>query len=72
MNAAGPSETHFTVQELAQLWRVSPDSIRRLFRDEPGVVHFGRSKRNRRIYDPIRIPQTIAERVYRRLTGAML
>ncbi len=62
-----PSETHFTVQELAQLWRVSADTIRRKFRNEPGVVHFGSFNRRRRIYDPIRIPASVAERVYKRL-----
>jgi hypothetical protein len=66
-----PCEVHFTVQELAQLWRVSPDTIRRKFRNEAGILHLGSAKRNRRIYDPIRIPQSVAERVYRRLTGGL-
>lgn len=63
-----PSEQHFTVQELALRLRVSADSVRRRFKREPGVLHLGSPKRNRRTYDPIRIPQSVAERVYRRLT----
>jgi len=62
------SEQHYTVQELAQQWRVSADTIRRRFRDELGVLHLGNPKRMRRTYDAIRIPSHIAERVYRRLT----
>ncbi len=65
-------EQHFTVQELAKQWRVSADTIRRAFRDENGVLHLGRPKHTRRIYDSIRIPQTVAERVYRRLTTGRL
>ena len=61
------AEPHYTVYELAEIWRVSPDSIRRRFHDEEGVIHLGNPNRKRRIYDPIRIPRSVAERVYRRL-----
>jgi hypothetical protein len=64
-----PDEQHYSVQELASRWRVSADSVRRKFRKEEGVLHLGTAKRNRRTYDPIRIPRSVAERVYRRLTG---
>lgn len=35
------AEKHFTPDELAELWGVSVDSIRRIFRDEPGVLKMG-------------------------------
>ena len=62
--AAGLSEPHFTVDELARILRVSTDTIRRWFRNEPGVVHLGRATPGRRVYDPLRIPRNVAERVY--------
>ena len=51
-------ERHYTVQELAELWHVSPDTIRRFIRKEPGVLSV------RRV---VRVPQSVAERVYRKL-----
>ncbi len=64
-----PNEHHYSVQELAAAWNVSPDTIRRLFLNEPGVLNFSRPSRRKRVYRPIRIPATVAERVYQRITG---
>lgn len=60
-------ERHFSVKELAEMWRLSPAAIRRLFRNEPGVVRFGSERRgHKRDYVTLRIPASVAERVYRR------
>src|SRR6516165_2032308 len=60
---------HFTVQEVAELWRLSDDLIRRLFEAEPGVITIGgtRSTGRRRRYVTLRIPETVLESVHRRL-----
>ncbi len=60
----------YSPRELAALWRLSENSIRRLFQDEPGVFVMGESSpRGRRGYTTLRIPEEIAERVFRaRLT----
>lgn len=59
---------HFTVADLARAWKLSPDCVRELFADEPGIIAIGntRSSRRRR-YVTIRIPAEVAERVYKRL-----
>jgi len=57
---------HYTVGELADAWNVSPDFIRELFRNEPDVVQWARNRPGRRHYVVLRIPATVAERVYRR------
>lgn len=62
-------EKHYEVNDLAAKWSLSDDSIRRIFRAEPGVVRWVR-KGGRRPYVILRIPQSVAERVYRRLTAA--
>ena len=60
-------EHHFSVKELAEMWGLSPVAVRRLFRNEPGVIRFGKeNKRHRRDYVTLRIPASVAERVYRR------
>lgn len=63
-----PFETLYTVAELVKLWALSADTIRRLFEHEAGVLIFTIQKRGRRRYRTFRIPRSVAERVYRRLT----
>jgi AraC-like DNA-binding protein len=61
------TERHYSVKELAQLWGLSATAIRRMFRNEPGVLRFGReNKGHQRDYVTLRIPVSVAERVYRR------
>ena len=61
-------EKHFTPEALAQSWGLSADTIRRLFENEPGVLVIER-QRNRaaRRYRTLRIPESVAARVHRRL-----
>jgi hypothetical protein len=66
--AEGFHEKHYTPQELAKCWGVSPDWIRRRFANEPGVVHLSRPKPGKNHYDPIRIPASVAARVYAELS----
>jgi len=62
-------ETHHTVSELATLWHLDARVIRRLFRGEPGVLAIQSSRRGRkRDYVSVRIPTSVAARVYCRLT----
>lgn len=61
-----PREKHFTCAELACIWNTSSCTVRRDFQEESGVVHLGKKKSNKRKYDPLRIPESVAERVYRR------
>ena len=61
-------ERHFSPAELAELWSLSEDTIRRMFEREPGVLIFENAARNpNRRRRTLRIPQSVAERVYRRL-----
>lgn len=59
-----PRERHFTCIELGTLWNVSACTVRRRFRDEPGVVVISNPRRGCRIFETLRIPESVAERVY--------
>ena len=62
----GEQET-FTVAEIASLWRLSTDTIQRIFQDEPGVLPLGdRNPRGKRKRITLRIPRAVMERVKRR------
>jgi len=59
-------QRHYHINELAELWGMSPNMIRRWFENEPDVlritVGYGRGKDHRVC---LRIPESVAERVHR-------
>lgn len=60
-------ERHLSVEALAELWGMSEDFVRRLFLKEPGVVVFYGQRPGRRVYRTLRIPESVALRVHRRM-----
>lgn len=64
------TERHYTIAEIAELWKLSPNAVRRLFQGEPGVfVALGEPRPRygrQRGYVTLRIPQSVLERVHRR------
>jgi hypothetical protein len=66
----GFAERHYTVAEIAQMWGLSQDFVRRLFEREPGVLVLGqeRTRYGKRRYRTLRIPESVVERVHRRLS----
>lgn len=66
-------ERHYSVGEIGQLWSLSNDVVRKLFEREPGVLVIGDfHSRGKRRYTTLRIPQSVAERVHRRLCNPEL
>jgi hypothetical protein len=64
------TDRHFAPNELAELWGVSTETIRQIFREEPGVLKIGKTgSRYNRGYVTLRIPEDIAERVHKRLSA---
>jgi hypothetical protein len=64
------AEKHFSPTELAKAWGVSTETIRSIFRTEPGVLKLGKpGTKFRRGYFTLRIPEQVAERVHRRLSA---
>jgi Uma2 family endonuclease len=62
-------ERYYSVREIAELWRLSPDFVRRLFEKEPDVMIFEAeksSRHKRRRYRTLRIPEHVLERVLRK------
>lgn len=60
-------EKHYSVEELAEQWCMSTDFVRRLFLHEEGVVVFCHPRPGRRVYRTLRIPESVAQRVHRRM-----
>lgn len=58
------TERHFTPEELGELWKLHPDTIRRRFAHEPGVLVLEDRKPGKRRYRTMRIPESVAMRVH--------
>jgi hypothetical protein len=61
-------ERHYTVAAIAAKWSLSADAVRKLFEREPDVIVIGDpAPRGKRRYTTLRVPQSVVERVHRRL-----
>ncbi len=63
------TEPHYSVAEVAEMWKLSPSAVRRLFQREPDVFTIGEPRPKygrRRGKVTLRIPESVLERVYRR------
>jgi hypothetical protein len=64
------AERHYAVGEIADLWHLSSDAVRKLFQDEPGVLVLGgQEATHKRRYTTLRVPESVLHRVHRRMTN---
>jgi len=63
-------ERHYSLAEIAELWSLSVDTVRKVFEREPGVLVLGNQhpRRGKRSDTTLRIPAHVLERVHRRLS----
>lgn len=58
-------ERHYSVAEVAELWALSPDKVRALFRNRAGVLKLNCPERlKKRGYCTLRIPESILQAVH--------
>jgi hypothetical protein len=63
-------QRHYTADQVAKMWNLSTDTVRRLFQGEDGVLKIVRpGNRYKRTYVTLRIPESVLNRVYRRIAG---
>jgi hypothetical protein len=64
------AERHYSVGDIAELWSLSADAVRKVFENEPGVLVLGgQGSPNKRRYTTLRIPESVLRRVHRRMTN---
>lgn len=67
MNPQPDLERHYTPEQIAKAWCVHPATVRRLFREEPGVISLSvKHRTGARQRRTIRIPETVLQRVRER------
>lgn len=61
-------ERHYAVAEVAKMWSLSSDVVRKLFEHESGVLVIGDDgTRTKRRHRTLRIPESVMQRVHQRL-----
>ena len=61
----------YSVCDLAAMWSLSENTIRRMFENEPGVLKWGTTEsRYKRRYTTLRVPETVVLRVHRQFRAA--
>jgi hypothetical protein len=50
-----PTETHYTPDEIAEMWKLHPSTVRKVFQDVHGVLKVG---------DSVRVPHSVLERFH--------
>jgi hypothetical protein len=64
-----PFDRMYTPAEIASMWQLSQQTVRRLFQDRPGVLKIGDSHpRGRRSYITLRIPVAVVAQVFQERT----
>lgn len=60
-------EKHYRIAELAELWGLGRETIRKMLIDEPGVIkiRLGRKK----AHTTYTVPDSVAQRIHSRLSG---
>ena len=65
-------ERHYTLAELSKAWHISRPTLRAWFANEAGVIRYGSDKLKKgrqRTHLSLRVPESVARRVYRAHTG---
>lgn len=78
IGTSGPlwTERHYTIEELAEMWGLSKDTITQMFENESGVFDasrnpHGRKDGRKRRHRKLMVPESVVIRVYRsRLNSA--
>ena len=65
-------QKHYSADQLAEMWAISADTVRKLFRDDPDVLKIGSGEtRNKRGYVVLRIPESVVRRTHAKLTRSV-
>jgi hypothetical protein len=69
VQATTATERHYAVAEVAVMWSLSDDAVRKIFGNEPGVLVIGGMASGARRYRTLRIPASVLGRVHKRLSN---
>ncbi|MGA9671912.1 MAG: hypothetical protein WBQ94_22050 [Terracidiphilus sp.] len=59
------AEKHYRVGELAGLWGLGRETVRKIVKDEPGVIKIRQGRK--KVHTTYSIPESVARRIHTRL-----
>ena len=66
---AAAFETHYRIGELARMWGLGRETIRRLVKDDPGVIKIRMGRR--KAHTTYSVPESAARRIHTRLLNSL-
>ena len=64
----GTFEKHYRIGDLAEMWSLGRETIRKMLVNEPGVIKVRMGRR--KTHTTYSVPESVAERIHRRLSNA--
>lgn len=64
----GTFEKHYRISDLAEMWCLGRETIRKMLVNEPGVIKIRLGRRQS--HTTYSVPASVAERIHRRLSNA--
>lgn len=61
-------ETHYRIGDLARIWKLGRETVRKLVKDEPGVIKIRNGRK--KAHTTYSVPESVAKRVHTRLLNA--
>ena len=61
----GAFEKHYRIGELARLWGLGRETVRKLVKDDPGVIKIRMGRK--RVHTTYSVPESAARRIHTRL-----
>jgi hypothetical protein len=66
LNAGSFAEKHYRIGELAERWGLGREKVRKLVKNEPGVIQI--RQRRKKAHTTYTIPESVARRIHTRLS----
>jgi hypothetical protein len=66
LEASSFAEKHYRIGELAERWGLGRETVRKLVKDEPGVIQIRQGRK--KAHTTYTIPESVARRIHTRLS----
>jgi hypothetical protein len=61
------TEKHYRIAELAELWGIGRETVRKIVKDEPGVIQIRQGRK--KVHTTYSVPESVARRIHSRMSN---
>ena len=67
LNDQAFAEKHYRIAELAKIWGIGRETVRKIIRDEPGVIQIRQGRK--KAHTTYSVPESVARRIHFRMSN---